>query len=158
MKRILFFLSVLFLMSTIDDAMAACGNFANRVPQNQIVALLQNKLICATSSTNNQKRWSEEHLTGGDLYEHARGSGNRVDPRHLAGRWALGNDGAGTVIYQYYTPGTTNVALTYEWSLWQDTIGSAGVGFCDTNGGTLIATAKLSSPLPDPASANPCGF
>ncbi len=161
MKRIVFFLSALILMSTIDDAMAACGSFSTRVPTNQILDLLKNKLVCAVSSTNNNKRWSEEHMftsgTRGDLYEHARGSLNRVDPRRLTGVWELGTDSNGTVIYKYFTPGTTNVALTYEWSLWQDTLGSAGVAFCSTDGTTVIATAKLSS-LPAADSANPCGF
>ena len=161
MKRILFLFSALFLMSTVGEAMAACGSFSTRVPKNQIIDLLKSKLVCATSSTVSNKRWSEEHLfasgTGGDLYEHARGSSNRVDPRRLAGTWERGNDSNGTVIYKYFTPGTTSVALTYEWSLWQDTLGSAGVAFCSTDGTTVIATAKL-NPLPIDSSTNPCGF
>ena len=155
MKRF-FYLSALFIVISFSDAMAASCS-GTRVTFQNIIGTLENKLICATSLVNNN-RWAEEHLplagNSGPLWEHARGSNNKIDPRRLAGTWRRGGNASsgGTVIYNYTgnPPGNP-----YEWSLWQTS--SASVNFCSPDGATLIASAKLIN-IPAATDDNPCGF
>jgi hypothetical protein len=155
MRRI-FCLSVLFTALMIGEALAACSS-GTRVSFQNIISTLENKLICATSPSNG-KRWAEEHfaLSGnsGQLWEHAKGSNNKVDPRRQAGTWRRGGNAntGGTVIYNYTgnPPGNP-----YTWSLWQTS--SQSVDFCTADGATLIASAKLIA-IPAASDANPCGF
>ena len=113
--------------------------------KNSILSAVENKLVCAKSTTN-KNRWSEEHLKSGDLYEYAKGSGDKVDPRRKAGTWAVKGAGNNTVIqYNYGTGGT------YDRGLW--TKDNTTYTFCD--GSKAVATATIISPIPS-SGANPC--
>jgi hypothetical protein len=116
-------------------------------------------LVCAArpGATNNNNRWAEEHLKVGDLFEHAKGSTDKVDPRRKAGTWnAVSTAGSANDVinYNYGTGGT------YNWSVWEQTSKVPGAPasvyhFCD--GATLVASGATQV-LPAATAPNPCGY
>src|SRR5258708_7601881 len=126
-------LSIIFLAGSLSNALGAaapCDN-SGRLNPGQITNAVQGKLVCAQSTTNSD-RWSEEHLAGGQLWEYAKGPGDKVDPRRLAGTWSIVGTGNNAVIrYNYGTGGT------YDRALW--TSDNVNYSFC--NAGAVVATA-----------------
>jgi hypothetical protein len=163
MKRI-FILTALFLAAAIGEAMAGAAPACPGVRLNSttITSTFNDKLLCASkpSATSNRDRWAEEHMNGGQLYEHAKGSSDKVDPRRLAGTWAAvkntGNDDL--IRYNYGTGGT------YNWGVWEDKTKGSPSGpatsvfhFCDSAGTTKVASGTVRA-LPSASDPNPCGY
>lgn len=162
MKRILV-LGALFFVAATSGAMAGAAGACpgTRLNSTQIASTFNEKLLCASrpTATSNLNRWAEEHITGGQLIEHAKGSNNNVDPRRVAGTWAaVKNTGNNDLIrYNYGTGGT------YDWSVWEQKVtGPSGPAtsvfhFCDSAGTTKVASGTLLA-LPSAAAPNPCGY
>ena len=147
MKWFFILLGVLSLGVALDDAMAVCRGD----PVQDIQTALENKFVCARRAPGgNNDTWSEEHNSGGILFEYAKGPSNPVDPRKQVGTWSvLANNTAGAQVRYIYT-GDPN--SPYTWTLFS--LGSNSYLFCDASGNNAIATANITSLPVNPS--NPC--
>jgi hypothetical protein len=160
MKRI-FLLSIFFLACFAGNALAqACAG--TRLNSGLINGKFINKLLCAArpNATTNLDRWAEEHLNASQLFEHAKGSSDPIDPRRLAGTWGTVNNCSGAFDCIRYDYGTGGI---YTWGVWEENV-SGGPGqplliynFCTPGNETKIASGTLQS-LPAASVASPCGY
>ncbi len=94
---------------------------------------LNERLVCGSSATNSDT-WQEEHQSGGDLWERARGASDPIDHSRKVGTWS----GNGSTVTYNYTGGSS-----FTFSVYADNASPSGtsvdVAFC--NGNVLVATA-----------------
>ena len=161
MKRI-FLLSILFLAGFAGNALAASACAGTRLNAGQINSTFINKLLCASrpAATSSIDRWAEEHLNQDQLFEHAKGSLDPIDPRRLAGTWTKVNNCSGSLDCIRYDYGTGGI---YTWSVWEQSQSDPSsattliYNFCSADGTTKIALGTVFA-LPAVTAPNPCGY
>ena len=136
----------------------------------QLQSLLNNTLVCAYKSdadpSDANQRWSEEHRTGGDLWEFGPGSNSTIQPPGDVGSWGTstsGTTGEPVVDYDYGTGGSYSYQLreyptpspTMYVFCTDDVASPQPVAFVD---GVRFNSGSLLSLPSDASVSNPCSW
>jgi hypothetical protein len=145
MKRMTI-ISAMLILGVWSEAYSGCADPSTQVTD--VSTTLEGKLACSYKGNqdNPNERWSEQHRSGGNLWEWKRGVDHKIDPSKQIGTWAI-DDSADTVTYQYGDPGSP-----YTYTLWDNADDSYSLCSDSSEERTIV---KL---IDNPSGDNPCGW
>jgi hypothetical protein len=136
MIKFIAYIGLLFIISAVNQSMAACSvsGVTYTIPNGVTLRnILSGNTVCKSNGADWE--WQEEHVSGGVLNDWKKGVGNLNEPKEQVGTWSTANSGGNPTVTYAYLGGST-----YTYNVWQNGANAATATYDFCVGTTPVVT------------------